>query len=306
MAWRLHLTNQAIYQLDILTGPPTLLAVWTRRDRVAFYAIETGTLIAERNLDFPTTADRRSDEWQEFVAGLIAPNRSYLPTIAMPELTIYLSDDGRMRLYETGDTNLYMDAEGKEVKLHVSDAAPFVAVTMDRFLGVTAALDERGKLHVYQQNIRVGNFDLGLKFSPDLPPSLAIARGGGSIFASNGRQIVLTNSSGKIRKEFEAHYFIGRMDCSPNGRLLVTSDMETGVLRLYNGIDLLPMRQRFAIDLLVEAVQVQLLADMPPIQVALSTLALADDGLLAFAMSGVVCLTDITTMDELPRPQRLI
>lgn len=306
MAWRLHLTNQAIQRLDILTGPPTLLAAWTRRDRVAFYEIDTGTLIGECSLSFPQTRDRRSDEWQGFVAGLAAPNRSYLPVIALPDITIHLSDDGRMRLYDTGETDLYMDAEGREVKLHVSDAAPFVVVTLDRFLGVSAALDEKGKLHIYQQNIRVGNFDLGLTFSPDLPPGLAISRGGGSIFATNGERIILTNTSGKIRKELNTHYYVGRVVCSPNGRLLVTSDLETGVLRLYNGIDLTPIRQRFAIELVAEAFQVQLLADMPPVQAALSALALADDGLLAFAMSGVICLTDISAMDELPRPQRLI
>ncbi|WP_347259140.1 hypothetical protein, partial [Methylocaldum sp.] len=59
-------------------------------------------------------------------------------------------------------------------------------------------------------------------------------------------------------------------------------------------IDLTPIRQRFAIELVAEAFQVQLLADMPPVQAALSALALADDGLLAFAMSGVICLTDIS------------
>ena len=61
MAWRLHLTNQAIQRLDILDGDPPLLAVWTRRDRVAYYHLETGAQYSEQRLKIPDSDQRDSD-----------------------------------------------------------------------------------------------------------------------------------------------------------------------------------------------------------------------------------------------------
>lgn len=305
MAWRLHLTNQAIQRLDILSGRPPLLAAWTRRDKVVYYDLENGTLAGEQILPTANTDDRRGDGWIDFVTALIAPNQVYLPVVRNGQTTIFSTEDGRMRLYHMGDRELYLENEGKEIKLHAGEAAPFAAVNFDPVMGMTAALDEKGKLHVYQQNIRVGHFDVGLSMKPDLPSGLAIARGGSSIFVTNDQRIVVTSSSGKTRRELEVHYFIGKMACSPNGRLFVTSDPETGVIRIYNGTDLSPLYQRFAIDLLAEATQLQLLADLPSAKVGLSALTINDNGLIAFAMSGVVCVTDTEFMDELPRPQRL-
>lgn len=306
MAWRLHLTNQAIHRLDILPGKPTLLAIWTRRDKIAYYEIETGLPAGEQVISTVTTSERQSDEWQDFVGSLITPHQQYLPQVRTPYAAIYTTDDGRMRLYHTGDTDLFLETEGKEVKLHTAEAKPFVAIDFDPLLGITVALDERGKLHLYQQNIRVGHFDLALPPKPELPQMAAIARGGGPVFASNGERIVLSSISGKSKLEIDTHYFVHKMALSPNGRLLATSDLETGVIRVYNGSDLAPLYQRFAIDLLAESTQMQLLADLPPLKVGLSALALTDKGTLAFAMSGVVCVTDTTFMDELPRPQRLL
>jgi hypothetical protein len=305
MAWRLHLTNQAIQRLDIFSGKPPLLAAWLRRDKIAYYELESGAPFGEQTLPSINSHERTSEEWLQFVGELIAPNRQYLPLVRTPHLNIHSTEDGRMRLYHTGDTEMFLETEGKEVKLHAGEAAPFAHVEFDPLLGMTVALDEKGKLHVYQQNIRVGHFELGFAINADVPFGLAIARGGSSIYAAHGQRIVSTSSSGKTRRELDVHYYIGKIACSPNGRLLATSDLETSVIRLYNGSDLSPLYQRFAIDLLAEATQVQLLADLPPAKVALSAMTIDDEGVLAFAMSGVICVTDATFMDELPRPQRL-
>jgi len=305
MSWRVHLTNQAIRSLDILTGKPPLLAAWTHRERVAFFDLETGAPVEERVFKASRAGERQGDHWHEFVASLVAPNNVYLPTVRTPQATIYATNDGQMRLYHVGDCDLFLEIEGKEIRLESNGASEFHAVGFDRFLGLVAALDSDGKLHVFQQHIPVGVFDLGLSLHPELPPTLAISHGGGAIFASDGQQIVLTDPAGRVRKQLDVHYFVGRIACSPNGKLLVTSDLDTGVLRVYNG-DLAASHQRHAYDLLSHATQLQLLADLPPAAMAVTALAADNDGMLAFAMAGVICVTDLEHMDALPRPQRLL
>ena len=306
MAWRLHLTNQAVQHLDIIGGRQPLLAAWSRRDRVAFYNLQNGAIVEERTLAVPPDGDRRSEAWQVFVDGLVSPYDAYLPSVRLTNLTILITDDGRMRLYYTADDQLYLDNGDQEITLDMAGATGFVALSLDRFLGLSAALDRSGRLHVYQQHIRVGDFDLGLSVEADLTAMVAMARGGGSIFASDGQCVVLTDSSGRARKRLDTHYTIGQMACSPDGRYLALCDEETGVIRVYDGEDLTAGYQRFAIDLVAKAVQVQLLAEMPPPLVALKALTIANDGTLAFAMSGVICVTDVSQMDRLPRPQTLL
>ena len=305
MSWRLHLTNQAIQHLDILNGTPSVLAAWSRKDRVAFYDLDSGAALGERTFTDPTVDSRQDDSWQEFVGNLVAPNKAYLPIVQTDDVHIYTTDDGRMRLYYDNASGLFLENDGKEVTLEVK-ADSFQTIALDRFLGLSALLDDSGQLHMYQQHIRVGAFNLDLKTDGDLRYALAISRGGGAIFATDGTSLVITNTSGQVRKRMETHYFIGEMTCSPDGKYVITSDIDTGVLRIYRGTDLTPLYQRFAIDLLASATQVQLIADLPPWQVALSALTINNEGVIAFAMAGVVCVSGIKSMDNLPRPRRLL
>ena len=123
---------------------------------------------------------------------------------------------------------------------------------------------------------------------------------------ARGNQLILTDSSGKVRKSQPTHYIVARIACSPNGGMLATSDAESGVIRVYHGDSLLPTHQKFAIDLVADATQIQLLADLPPLDTIARALTVHAKGILAFAMSGVVCVTDVSRMDELPRPRKLI
>jgi hypothetical protein len=305
MAWRVHLTNQAIGQVDILPGSKfTTLAAWTQRDRAVYFDLESGAELGEHVYRAAGFDNRQGELWRQYLATLVAPNGAYLPFARTAQAAIYTSEDGRLRLYQMGREQFLLELEGKELPLEVK--VPLMAVGLDRFLGVIAAMDEKSKLHLYQQHIRVGVFDLGLKPGEDYTPNVAIANGGAAIFATNGREIVLSDSSGKARKRASVHYFIGRMACSPDGRLLATSDLETGVIRAYNGDDLTPTHQRHAIDLLQDAAQLQLIADLPPFSIAPGALAINNAGAVAFAMAGVVCATELKYMDALPRLQALL
>lgn len=307
MAWRIHLTNQAINHLHILPSKPATLAVWTRNDQVHFYDLETGTLLSQRQFQLPLGSDRQSDTWRQFLSQLSGPDAgSYLPYVRTPGLEIYSTDDGKQHLYRNG-YDVVLDTGEGEISLDMGTAQAFTALDFDRALGTVAALDEEARLHIYQQDIRVGMFEVGLRADDEyFRPLVAIPRGGGNIFVSDGHRIVLTDSGGSVLKRFEAHYDIGRMACSPAGGMLVTSDVQAGVLRLYKGDTLTPTHQRFAIDLIADATQVQLLADLPPTSVGISALTAHARGVMAFAMAGVVCVTDNSFMDELPRPQPLL
>lgn len=307
MAWRLHLSNQAIQHLDILAGSQELLAVWLRRDQVAYFDLRTGIALGEYvlNINGALSADAESLSRDEFLKSLVAPNGSYLPVVRMNNATLYTTDDGQMRVQHRDDGSLSVESYGEEVLLEIAEGEHVITLALDRFLGMIAALDEQGRLHIYQQTILVGMYDLGLRLDDDLRPSIAAAHGAQAIFATDGQQIVRVDSGGQVQKRFNAHYAVGRLACSPDGNLLATGDIETSVIRIYEGADLTPTHQRFGIDLLTKARQVQLLADLPPSTIALSTMTIDNAGHVAFAMSGVVCVADLEQMDLLPRPQTL-
>jgi len=306
MSWRLHLTNQAITDLQIISGESSLVVVWLRPNRAHFFDLAHGTQIGDARLEPPDHTDRQGEHWLTFISGLNAPNNSTLPIIRLASITIHTTDDGRMRLYHIGAADLHLDENGREEKLNTDEATEFVSVALDRFLGLIAALDSAGKLHVFQQHIRVGAFDMNVKLTADARAHVAISRGGGSIFVTDGSQLLLTDSSGQARHRTILNYYVRLMACSPNGRYLVTCDIDIGVIRVYDGTDLIPTHQRFAIDLMARATQLQLIADLPPAFVAPNAIAIDDNGVIAFSMSGVICVTDLSQMDALPRPQTLL
>ncbi|MCB9461331.1 MAG: hypothetical protein H6670_16885 [Anaerolineaceae bacterium] len=307
MTWRIHLTAQAVNYLNILPGKNPVLAAWSRPDRVEYYDLDSGTRLGDANIPAVPNGDRSSDAWMQFVTSLKGPDEStYLPVIQVNSTTIYTTDDGKLRLYRVYDNELYVQTDDREVKLDPGAAKQFVSVDLDRALGMIVALDETGKLHIYQQDMRLGAFDIGLNLDSLRRPSVVVSRGGGNIFVSDGHQLILTDSSGKVRKSQPTHYIVARIASSPNGGMLATSDAESGVIRVYHGDSLLPTHQKFAIDLVADATQIQLLADLPPLDTIARALTVHAKGILAFAMSGVVCVTDVSRMDELPRPRKLI
>jgi hypothetical protein len=306
MTWRVHLTNQAIQHLHILAGQPTVLAVWTKPNRVHFYDMEKGSLIDERLLPPAPNKARSSDEWQEFTAKLTGPDYAYfLPLVRVAGTDIHVTDDGKLRLYHLSDDRLFMEVDDEEDEIKLVGGERLLTLDLDRALGTMAGLDEKLRLHIYQQNIRVGAFDIGLQLEADLRPAVVVARGGGNIIATDGRRLVVVDTSGTVIRKQELHYYIGRMSASPNGSLIMTSDMEQGVLRAYKSDKLTLTHQLFAIDLVMAASQVQLFADLPPIGTGVSALVAHARGEFAFAMAGVVCVSHLEQMDEVPRPKTL-
>jgi hypothetical protein len=303
MAWRLHLTNHSIQQLDILdgvAGKPALLAAWWRRDRVMYYDLQRGLLIADETIEFPDVDDRNTLAWQNFIKSLAAPNGAPLPRVRTAFETIYRAQVGETSLYRVGPAEIYLHASygSDEVRLDVRGTKTLTEIAFDPSGEYTAALDNKAKLHLYRGEKRLGFYSLQLSVD-GVVPSLAIARKASAVYISTGRDIVKTNSTGSVLQRITTHFDIGSVLCSPDGQWVVATDLESGVIRVYGGADLKLRYQRFAIDLLANARQLQLLADLPPTSVAPNALAISDDGTLALALSGILCVTSLDEMIQI-------
>lgn len=307
MTWRIHLSNQAIQQLDILPGINPLLVVWIQANRARFYELDNGTFLDDLTLDSTPPSDRQSEAWQLFLGRTKGvESQYYLPYVRTPQVNILSTDDGKLRVYQQSDDQLFIFADDSEQALDLPEDTHFLSLNLDGALGTLAGLDDDLRLHIWQQHIRVGAFDIGLQADPGLRANVVVSRGGSAIYATDGKRIVQVTSGGEVVKTLDTHYFVGQLACSPGGGMVITSDMESGVLRVYKGDDLILTHQKFALDLVAAANQVQLLADLPPSGTALSTITAHNRGILAFAMSGVVCVTHVRHMDEVPRPKTLL
>ncbi len=302
MNWRLHLTNQAIRDLQILPSKPPLLAVWTRADRVEFYDLEVGLRHGCRQIDAPPDdQDYSSVVWQLFLEDLVdLKRRVRLPLVSARQTTIYATADGRLHLFRHPRRRLTALAGRKLHPLEAIESDSLAAVALDRSRGLAAALDTKGRLSVYHRGAWSGQFDMGLRIDR-LRPS-GVACGGRLIFLTDGGQIVMADADGAVMKRIHLHYEIRQIACSPDGDMVVASDNEAGLIRVYSGADLAPSHQRFAQDLVAAARQVQLMADLPPLSAAINALAAGRRGTIGFAMSGMICITNVNQMTPLPPP----
>lgn len=297
MAWWLQLTHRSVQRLDMIgfSGTPTLLAVWQQRDRVRFYRLHTGDFIGETAWTFPPEdEDRTSEAWTAFLAALSAPNKAFLPVVQTPSLTIHTVPDGQTRLFQIPTGLILKPADQPEAALEVKAGSEIRWISLHDLM--IAGLDRKGKLHLYRQQQRLGTYDIGIKLKPESWADLALTPTG--IYVADSGQIVQVNLIGKVTRQLKTAYWIARMTLSPNGHYLITSDLETGVLRIYDGSTLSLTHQRFAIDLLIRADKIQLLAETPPAAMALNALAIDDQGTVAFAISGVIC---VAQLDEFER-----
>ncbi|NJO82955.1 MAG: hypothetical protein HC828_09115 [Blastochloris sp.] len=245
MAWRIQLPERNIRRLDILTGRPTVLAAWVAPTRVVFLDLQSGTRRGEQTI--PAPPDRDSEKWPTFLEGLKAPNGVALPVVRMPGLVLQATADGEMRLYQARD-GLSLDVSGKAKPIVVDESIRFLAVGIDRLLGLIAALDTTMRLHIYQQHLRIGIFETGLSPLDDRQPELIVSHSGTTIFASDSQRIVQIDATGRIRQRLELHYALGSLCCTPDGRMVATVDADSNVIRIYSSGTLKPTHQRFAVD----------------------------------------------------------
>lgn len=298
MPWRLHLTNRALQRLDILSEKlPAVLAAWTQPGRVSYVDMASGTLLTEKRLT--DLGNRQPERWLLLQPELPAPNSQYPPVIPGPNLTIHLSQTGQQRLYHLSSGEVYFATGAQETRLDADSG--FAACALMPANERMAALDRKGRLHIYQQSTLIGTFETGFSnLDPDVFTVMTASHH--AFYVVHQNTIIIVDADGHLRRRLDLHYPIGAFASSPGGRWLACCDHDTNVIRMYQASDLIPLYQRHALDLMAKALQVQLIADPPPARAALRILAADDEGMLAFALAGVVCVTDITQMSALPRP----
>lgn len=306
MAWRLHLSTQPVSAVEHLVADTPFVAAWDSRHKVHFYNLYNAMPSGERHFEREVlSSDPNDTAWREFVADLQAPNGIYLPTVYMAGLTLFQSRDGRLRLYHFMDGSLILEVEGRHIALDREEDGRFLAAGLDRALGLVAAVDNKGMLHMFQQHIRVGSYDLGLSLGVDARLNLQMPDGLGRLLVSDGERVFLVDSAGRVMHSVTAHYAVGPIAISPNGQHILLGDIDDNLLRVY-GAELHPTHQKYAIDLVAAARQVQLLASLPGRKAGLSAVDISDRGSIAFALGGVICVTDLKALDVLPQPRQLL
>ena len=286
--------------MHIVASAPAQLVVRTQSDRIAFFHVETGASLGHRvQASAPLHEEYLSDEWLGYFSTLRDfEGTTYLPLMRTNTLQIYNSADGRTRLIRSADNRIQILRRGTLKVLDIP--SPPLAIAMQSSSGQIAILDAKSRLQLIRQGERVFFLDIGLPLDSISANLVAFADAADVIFASNGREIVRVGSGGKVEGRTDVHYGLAQMACAPEGDLLATSDNHSGLIRVYSGSDLRLSHQRHAQDLIAEARQLQLLSEMPPTSVATSALALGKDGALCFAMSGVICKTNIGQMSKIP------
>jgi hypothetical protein len=303
MAWRIHLSDSVVYRLDVLHGTPDVLCVWVNGDTAAFFNLDSGAALGGLHVE-PADPDieRGGDDWEAYLNTLRAPNSRLLPYVRLRKLTLHRTDDDRYRLYDDGH-GLSLWHDGTEHSLDADEL--FVAVRMDQTDGITAALDERGLLYVFERDKVITTDAIGLKPAPNIIPDVVLADEPEAIYACDGSILVRVLPDGLVTRARTLSYPAGRIACSRDGRYCATTDTDTGIIRVYVGEDMNFIRQKFAIDLFAGAEPVQLIADVPTPRLGVSALAITEEGVLAFAMDGIVTVTHINLMERMPRPQSL-
>jgi hypothetical protein len=305
MAWRALLSNRPIRRVDLLPCKPAALAAWTHADRVTLLDLQHGAKIDELRLEEPGGVDYRSAPWRAYLASLRVPGDAVLPVVRAGRVTVFSAADGQTRLFRAGDGALTLERDGALSPLIVESEATVLTVAVSANGRTTAVLDRKGRLHLYEWHVRTGVFEVGLHPLDELAPSLALTDDGTRVFASDGQRLAVIDGAGRVVRRTETPYPLGVLACSGDGKWLVTTDLESNVIRAYAGADLSMSHQRFAVDLLADSRRAQVLPVTISAGAAVGPLAVNARGVIAFATSsGLVCASSLTRMKTVPKTKK--
>ena len=299
MPWRIHLANRPLHRVDLLTNARScLLAAWSQPDRVSYFDAETGAKLGDYHLTLDWLSLRSFDSWQAALEDFAAPNSAYPPMLVSDGGIIYLNHSGARRLYVGSDGSLLL-ANGTQETALTQDTVHVIA--MDRVSGLLALLDSEARLHLYQDGQEARQIPLDMQIIPNRRTGLVVAEGGDAVYVAHDHRLLHVNTTTETVETLDVHYHIGQFASSPDGAFVACADTDTNVVRIYNGQGLSPLFQGHAVDLMVKAPQLQLIADLPPARVAVSNMALDHQGRLAFALAGVVCMTNLESLQAVPK-----
>ena len=303
MSWRVHINDRAIHRLQIIgKDKERILLVWYQ-DAINYYHVENGALFYTRQV-VSSPEPLHGENWETYLDSLRAPNQLPLPYVRTHNTLLYFTMDGKQTVVD--------DGLGLQVLVHKTlhpfsqIHAEMLTMTVDYKSGIIAVLGESGRLYLFRENIPLGEYALPIPLKKGILPDLFMSENAQHIFICDGNYLVVYNRDGVLQLKHSFSYTVGKIACSPNGQMLITSDSQNGVLRVYVGGQFRFSYQKFAIDLYAKAKQIQLLAGFPTSFTAVSGLTIQDDGMFAFSMGGIVVRTHTDYMEEIPSPLGLI
>lgn len=305
MAWRALLSDRPIRRVDLLPCKPAALAVWTHANRVTLLDLQHGAKIEERLLDEPGGTSFLSPPWRAYLASLTVPGDATLPYARASQVSVYSAQTGSTYLFVAPNQTMTFERGGQLYPLVVESGSAILAQAVSGDGRTIAMLDRKGRLHLYREQVRTGIFEVGLHPLDELAPALAITDSGSLVFAGDGQRLSVVDEAGRVVRRTETPYPVGTFACSGDGKWLVTTDLESGVLRAYSGADLTVSHQRFATDLLADSRRAQVLPVTISAAAAVGPLAVNNRGIIAFGTSsGLVCATSLTRMKVIPRAKK--
>jgi WD40 repeat protein len=303
-SWWVHLANHSVRGLALVQGQsPAMLAAWIRPDTIELFDLSTGT-----SQGTVTINKAPHQSWGDFLSNLSLNGQVIPPIIHHEHETLFISADQKVYLHQTQSHQLrFYDGDYSRGLFSRSDDQLIQQVAFEPVEKITALLDTDANLHIFRRDQLVQKTPITISKELGItPPHIALTQGGDMIYISDGQSILRLDAQTQEQKRLPVDFSIRQMACSPDGRYVVVNDSDHGVIRVYTGDTLTPSYQRFAIDLVAQSKQVQLLADLPPVFVAPTTLACNNAGTVAFSMAGVICVSHITFMDNLPRARQIL
>ncbi|GIK29626.1 MAG: hypothetical protein J5J04_01460 [Anaerolineae bacterium] len=295
--WRVHLANSAIVHVDLVPGNPELVAAWALDGVAAVYDLERGNAYGAATFTLPAG---HAERW------------AYLQAFKLPHvarwshacnLPVHVWSSAKHAVIYTGDATFTLCAGPDDrPKTLTFDVVPD-AFAVDAAAQIVVALDSKGALLIGKIGGVIKTLKPGLQPTHDLRLLLQMSPRTHRLVASDGTRLVVIDG-GKVSSRRDLHYACSSLALSPDGTRLMTYDADSGVLRMYDPDGLKLTHQRFAIDVLSASDERQLVgfAELPPVNAALSALALDDNGRFAFAVFGQVCGAHISHLTATETP----
>jgi hypothetical protein len=220
--------------------------------------LEDGTEQATLELDIELLDNDSEEQREAGLLGLKAPNGAYLPLVTLGKTQLYLSGDGQTRLIHDLNASLALEkalpgSQTASYPLDLGKKGRPRAVAWEPNRGLIAALSKAGVLHIFEQEkaLRQGR----CAYAP--PLKLFVMAGGEQLLLLNAQGLHLLDLDGQLIQHRALHYEAGAIAISPDGAHILMGDNDSQVLRLYDR-ELQLLRQRHAMDFLLEARQLQL------------------------------------------------
>lgn len=303
MNWWLDLSDDPLHAVQFVEGESRHVAVWFSPLSADFYLDDSGAYFGTLDIDPPDNFDPSGDIWRRFVDSLRISADAYVDPVEANGVAVRLSHDGRLRVYWDRPHRLVLESDGQFVDLPFDDDAPLVAVGLDRDLGTIAALSASKALHFYQQNVYVGRYglsdvSLGHAARVFLPDAAGVA------VVVHDKGALVVDLGGRVRARTVLSSVVDVAACAPGGQFLALGERHSGLMHVYD-IDLTLLHQGHSHNVLERAQALQLMPRFPAENEYLSSLAVADDGALAFTLGGAVCRSHIEVLPDLPHPRTL-